>query len=93
MGSGSAWAVGASHTSPVSDVAISADGDKALPWPMPADTLGSMDRERKCCEAKFYVFSAIHVVVKRSISGMPSAKPAPMDFSSLPPTKGILTFT
>lgn len=25
--------------------------------------------------------------------GDSSAKPAPMDFSSLPPTKGILTFT
>ncbi len=38
-------------------------------------------------------FSAIHVVVKRSISGMPSVKSDPMDFSSLPPIKGILTST
>ena len=54
---------------------------------------GDVTRLSNRRQAQCHACSVIHVVVKRSIAGMLSAKPAPMAFSSLPPTNGILTST
>jgi len=56
-------------------------------------TLMSLHRRVRSVQAQCHACSAIHVVVNRCTAGKLSAKPAPMDFSSLPPTNGILTST